>query len=626
MDSPSFDSTRPAETTAVADAGARARAVGEAVLIAGFGNGVAADYANFLAEHARAKPVLVADGAVRRLAGPGVNTFSLEEASRAETGRLAGLVLFVGARLSSRQRRELDAVLDLARSRGAGHVTVVSSFRVHIRDTAAAALEADVVSRVKALTDRYVVFRPGHVLSPNSGVNRFLHRFASLHPATTPCLATCFLDGPELFEAIEAERNDEPSHEKGEPYAGAGRVLRRNIRVFTLLGPHVRWREMLARRAAPGGSAVSVLARVLSWVFLDHLFAFFLRTSARILPAVRQWNVHTIRPGTLRELLALCHRRNIGHVKVVGYNNGVVHFGHRHPGKTVVSTVRCARTASAGGDLLKADSGATIRGALDFLYGRGRELYVVPNYSYVCLGTAFYVPIHGSAVGYSTVADTVRRVVLYDPERDRVVSAGRDDVDFAENVYNLRSNAVVLRLYLLTRPKSGYYVRRETWDDPSAEKVLEALRDKAATNVEIRQAHSASRKVTVSRYYTDPGDSSSPALELPRDALGRLWDRLEENPVTSFLMHATSRHVAWHTELFFTAQEFEVFWRTRAQVSLRKIQLRYIGRDRMPHSPFRDEDRVSADLFMFRTEHKRFLEYLRTTLPAVRTNPGKHSH
>src|SRR5262249_45817662 len=158
-----------------------------------------------------------------------------------------------------------------------------------------------------------------------------------------------------------------------------------------------------------------------------------------------------------------------------------------------------------------------------------------------------------------------------------------------ENVYNMRSPVVVLRLYLRARPKSRYYVRRETMTDATAADLLAALREREATNVEIRQSSSVSSRVTVSRYYTNLDGATGAALELPRDALGRLWDRLEENPITSFLMHALSRRVAWHTELFFTPAEFETFWRTHAQVALRKIQLRYIRRDGMPHSPFRDE-------------------------------------
>ena len=116
--------------------------------------------------------------------------------------------------------------------------------------------------------------------------------------------------------------------------------------------------------------------------------------------------------------------------------------------------------------MLKADCGATVRNALDFLARKNQELYVVPNYSYVCLGTSFFVPIHGSAVDFSTVADTICRVVLYDPDRDRVVSAARHEQAFRANVYNQRSRSVLLRVYLLTKPKSSYFVHRETLDRP----------------------------------------------------------------------------------------------------------------------------------------------------------------
>jgi hypothetical protein len=100
---------------------------------------------------------------------------------------------------------------------------------------------------------------------------------------------------------------------------------------------------------------------------------------------------------------------------------------------------------------------------------------------------------------------------------------------------------------------------------------------------------------------------------------------LEENPVTSFLMHALTRHFAWHVELFFTDEEFRTFWQTHRSLPLRKLQLRRIRRDGFPHSPFREHDCVSADLFMFRRHRRRFEAYLKQTFRVVRSNPGKHS-
>jgi hypothetical protein len=402
----------------------------------------------------------------------------------------------------------------------------------------------------------------------------------------------------------------------------------RRRRAYTYLGANLAWREVLGRhRGTSAGRRVATsVARVLSWLLAGQLVALAVGLLSRWFPGARPWSVRTLKPRSMREIISLCNLGNIGRVRVVGYNNGVNHFGHRYPGKTIVSTVGCRRAVQAGLGVLKADCGATIRGAREFLAGRGEELFVIPNYSYVSVGTSFIVPIHGSSLDYATVADTACRVVLYDPDSDRIVSAGRDEKAFRENVYNPRSRVVVLRLYLRTKPKSSYYVRRETWKGAGAGDLLAALRDRDAVNVEIRQAHAASDEVTVSKYYNEPSGPSGLAQESPRDALGRLWDQLEENPVTSFLMHALSRRIAWHTELFLTPAEFEQFWTTHAEVALRKIQLRYIRRDGMPHSPFVDEDCVSADLFLFRFDKAAFDGYLAKNLPNVRCNPGKHSN
>jgi hypothetical protein len=652
MDSPSLDSPQP---PILSDRESEAGEVGptgpgtgratreEVVLIASFGNAVAADFAEYVSQSSQGDAVVVGDERIRRLVEAPVRSLSLDECLRStrevgsEHGRATSLILFIASRLSERERRELDDLLGAARRWPIQFIGVVSTFRVHLDDPEVAEVEDHVRLRASTVPARVVVFRPGHVLSRNSGISRFLQRFAPVYPLMPRRLHSCFLEGTEFFAAIERERLAESRRaDLEDPWPGAdptaspnpaGRAVGRRNREYTLLGSNLSWRDMLSRRRAtgPGQSLTTAASLLLSWLFVGQLIALALTLMARGIPGMRRWHVRTLTPRSMRELLSLCHLHNIGHVKVVGYNNGVAHFGHRYPGKTIVSTVRCRRMAHAGPHTLKADCGATVRNALDFLARSDQEPYVIPNYSYVCLGTSFFVPIHGSAVDYSTVAATIRRVVLYDPERDRIISAARDDPDFVENLYNLQSRAVVLRVYLLTKPKSSYFVHRETWKSPAASDLLDTLRDRDATNVEIRQSHAASATVTVSKYYTELGETSSSALQLPRDALGRLWDRLEENPLTSCLMHAVGRHVVWHAELFFTPREFALFWQTHDQLPLRKIQLRYIRRDGLPHSPFRDEDCVSADLFMFRRHRFRFQEYLKNMFPMVRTNPGKHS-
>ncbi len=554
------------------------------------------------------------------VAGLGHPAASDDAASVARETGTPTLVVFVGKRLTSDRRRKLDDLVKTLQGQSIGLIAIVGSFRVHLDDPKAEEAERLAVDLLQKAVPgaRVIVFRPGHLDSS-------LKRWASLWPMFPRWLTTCVLPAAELFAAIDSERL-ERVNETFQP--GPGRAPGRNGRAFTLLGENIAWREALRRHQdrTRSSAALEMAARVLSWLLLGQLIAIAIVALTKLHPAFRALHVTTLRPRSFRELISLCHARNIDRVRVVGYNNGVHHFGHRYPGKTIVSTVQCGRTLRNGEGHLRADAGATIRAAISRLAETNEELFVVPNYSYVSLGTAFFVPIHGSAVDYATVADTITRVVLYDPDRDRIISAGRDDPDFAENVYNLKSRIVVLRLELRTRPRSPYYVRRETVTDATAEQLLDALRDEKSANVEIRQGHAASRTVTIARYSTGNDSASGPAMELPRDALGRLWDILEENPITSFLMHALARHVAWHTEIFFNAEEFKTFWRTHADVPLRKIQLRYIRRDGMPHSPFRDEDRVSADLFLFRPDKKRFDAYTAAVLPNVRYNPGKHSN
>jgi hypothetical protein len=591
----------------------------EVVFVACFGSAIAADFVAFMGRETRAEVVPMDDESGRARAG-----------ENRVAGEPASLVVFLPQRLGEPERSRLEWLLDSARGRTINFVGIVGTFRVHLNDPVAEETERSALALVRSsgIQARVTVFRSGLVLSPNSCVSRWLGRLGPLFPLAPGSLRTCFIEGEELFAAIEAERSGAVGPVGAGEAGPAGRPVGRGRRAYTFLGANLAWRELLVRHRgiSAGSRLATAVARLLSWLLAGQLVALAVRLQSKWFPWASTWSVQTLEPRSMREIVSLTHQGNIGRVRVVGYNNGVNHFGHRYPGRTVVSTIRCRRVVHAGPGVLKADCGATIRSARDYLGGRSEELFVLPNYSYVSVGTSFIVPIHGSSVDYATVADTACRVVLYDPDTDRIISAERDAGAFRENVYNSRSRAVVLRLYLRTKPKSRYYVRRETWMDAGADKLLAALRDGNAANVEIRQAHAASGKVTVSKYYTKPSGPSGSAQESPRDALGRLWDRLEENPVTSFLMHALSRHVAWHTELFLTPAEFERFWATHAEVPLRKIQLRYIRRDGMPHSPFRDNDCVSADLFLFRFDKAAFDGYLARNLPSVRCNPGKHSN
>jgi hypothetical protein len=562
------------------------------------GNSIAADYAAYVGREEASRVPVIADAESCRRLDPGA--------------RVGSVIVFLNGKLTARARGTLDEALKVAGERGAKFVGVVSSFRAHFDDPGTLESEAYALRGARSLRARTVVFRPGHVLSPNSPAAARLRRLGPCYPLVPRRLQGCSVDGSELFAAIESERQ-------------ASRPLRGGV--CTLLGPNRPWRELLAQHRAKGvlSATVTAMSALLSLLLLGHLAAFAIGFLARRRPSLRAWNFDTLRPRSLSELLALCNRHNYRYVKVVGYNNGIIHFGHRYPGKTVVSTVYCNRVARVGADEIRADCGTTIRRAMDFLGQDGQELYVIPNYSYVCLGTAFFIPIHGSAVDFSTVAETITRVVLYDPVGDRLLAATRDEPAFREHLYNLDTEVVLLWLHLRVKPKSRYFVHREELENPNSGQLLGVLRDARATNVEIRKASAAGSTVRIARYYKDPGEAQSPVLDVPRDALGRLWDRLEENALTSFVMHALTRYFAWHVELFFTDEEFATFWQGHRSLPLKKIQLRHIRRDGFPHSPFREHDCVSADMFMLRRHRRRFEAYLKRTFTVVRSNPGKHS-
>ena len=360
-------------------------------------------------------------------------------------------------------------------------------------------------------------------------------------------------------------------------------------------------------------------------LLLGPLVGLLVDILVRWFPTLRAYNCDTLHPQSVQELLALYNKYSYRSVKIVGYNNGVVHFGHGYPGKTIVSTIRCNRVARVKGNLARFDGGVTIREAMEVLGKEGKELPVIPNYSYVSMGTAYFIPIHGSASSYSTIGETIEKVLLYDPAIDRFLAATRKDVAFGHYMYNLSADVLLLRLTVRVKEKSRYFIKVRQLLNPSSQELLSFFHDEKASNVEIRKAKANSPEVKISQYYTENTEGDTAALELPRDRLGSLWDRLEANPITSVLFHGLIRRLAHHVELFLSEKEFTIFWDTHRTLPLSKIQLRYIKRDGMPHSAFQQHDCVSADLFMLKKHKNAFETYLRETLPLAGFNPGKHS-
>jgi hypothetical protein len=601
------------------DAAAReGKAVDAIRLIAGGGDPVIADYARWAARTGRERIAVIAQPDVCGAIKECVQLHPAEGFSKAEylaahpQERIDSVVIILGRHATKAEQDLLSAVADLALEKRVDCVCLVSSFRVHLGDPDARRAEEFLLNRLKDSSARIVAFRPSHILSSRSRFSEALRKYCFLAPLAPARFTTCCVDGEELFAAIEQELSTSRPRKR---------------RTYTLLGPNTSWKTLLARKRSeqPPGVLVSAIVTILQLLLIGQIAGLLLALLMRVFPKLRSYTLDTLHPTSVQELLTLYNKYNYRYVKIVGYNNGVVHFGHRYPGKTVVSTIRCNRAARVRGDFARFDGGVTVRQALEHLKEAGKELHVIPNYTYVSLGTAYFIPIHGSASDYSTLAETIDRVLLYDPVADRFVAASRKDAAFGHYLYNLAADVLLLRLTVRVKAKTPYFRKVLKCVDPSSQEILDYFHDGRAANVEVRKAKAAGREVTVSLYYTEGAEGETAALELPRDPLGSLWDRLEANPLTSVLFHGLIRRLAHHVELFLSESEFATFWQTHRTLPLSKIQLRYIRRDGMPHSPFREHDCVSADLFMLKKHKAAFEAYLRQSLPAVKLNPGKHS-
>ncbi len=431
----------------------------------------------------------------------------------------------------------------------------------------------------------------------------------------------------------------------------------RSIRHLTILGVRRSWRSVMAedtteKHADDTESLLTILCRKLG---VQWFIALAIRILIWLVPSARQIHIDTLKPRTIREIISLYNRHNCRDIQLAGYNNGVNHFGWKFPNKTVVLTtglpgktqlsnssmldlqeklhtsgVKAEMNSGADdnvattGTHFTVDAGLTLKHCIQELNRHEREFYVVPNYSWISMGTLFFVPVHGSGSQVSTLGDTIEDVLLYDGESEQFIFARRGDRLFRDAMYDTSRHRLLLRLTLRVKPKSVYSVRQETLDNPSAEDILKVFEDPDASNVEIRKSRAANSAIDIRRYYVD-SPTTVGALAVPRDSIGRVWDRLEETPIASTLFHWFVRKFAFHVELFLQPEEFLIFWQHHRSLPISKIQLRQILKDGVTHSACRHASCISADLFMTRSNRDVFLGFISTHLPNVRFNPGKQS-
>ena len=425
-----------------------------------------------------------------------------------------------------------------------------------------------------------------------------------------------------------------------------------------MLGERRLWKSVCAEKQGTASGAIesflTLLCQIGAILGLRWLIAASIRLLSQFSDGVRALTFETLSPRSVDELLQLCNRHSYDDIQIAGYNNGVNHFGWKFPARTVVLTTSVAgqtelqqldppvgdsaesskqkhSLAHLATGRLTTSSGLTLKHCIDELSKSAREFFVIPNYSYISMGTLFFVPVHGSGSRVSTLGDTIEHVELWNSRTETIVTMRRGDEQFQAAMYNTKAHWVVLKLTLLVRNKETYSVRRDSLDNVTADEVLGFLNDPQWSNVEIRKNQASSSTIEVSRYRVNEEVSlptpsqSSTTLDAPRDQIGRVWDRLEETPIASTLFHWFVRTFAFHVELFLTPDEFRVFWNHHQSLPVSKIQLRRVLKDGLPNSACQHNDCVSADLFMTRGKRDVFCQFIAQQLPNVRTNPGKQS-
>lgn len=426
--------------------------------------------------------------------------------------------------------------------------------------------------------------------------------------ATLPCLTA-----ERLVAVLQGELTAEPRQPTGQ------------LRRLTIPGRRYSLQQLLNREHASSwlsnsAAALATLAACCGACLLADLLLLILcrlRWSwARMLPQV-------LKPRSARELLEVYNRWSWPDLQLAGWNNGVVHFGWKFPGRTVVSTAASGRCLRIGRETVTVDGGLPLKQVLLTLQAAGRSLPVVPNFSWISMGTAFFVPVHGSGCRISTLGQAVVRALVYDASKNQLLRLHQDTSEFRRMMYDRSRPLLLLRMTLQTQQPLKYSVREESLQNPAAEQLLLAFADPAAANVEVRKARAVDRKVIVRRFDAEPAVTD--AAELPRDRLGSLWDRIEETPLAGRLFHWFVRSFAFHVELLMSPNEFRVFWEHHARLPLAKIQLRRMLRDGIENSACCNFDCICADLFMLRGKRHVFTEFITEHLPTVRTNPGKQS-
>ena len=291
-----------------------------------------------------------------------------------EQTQVLQMLLVLPTNLSKSDQRLVDSCAEYAHHQASFRVCLISSFSAHLGDAAQLQFENTLSQNFETAENcRVTVLRTGHRLETSTVLRKRLQLLAPTYPLLTTRWKSCFLDSDELSAAIEGlfEKTYWPRR-----------------RVITLLGHNRLLSDVLSEYKLPSAAtnAVSLLASLAKAVGVGALLGW----AASFKKPFRLWQCQTIQPESTCELLALYNPYNHHHLAISGYNTGVVHFGWKYPDRTVVKTTAAGKCLRIGDRRVDVDAGLTLKRVNTALDRNNDEFYVLPNYSYISMGTTIF--------------------------------------------------------------------------------------------------------------------------------------------------------------------------------------------------------------------------------------------
>ena len=281
-------------------------------------------------------------------------------------------------------------------------------------------------------------------------------------------------------------------------------------------------RVVLSLLPSPVRDALLYLTRLVIYVLialLSHFHVYF-----------KGWYLAgEFAPSSERELRSFFnHRSN----KVIVVGGGAIReiFGLRTRERIVVSTRNLTQISGVAEDgTCRLQAGVTFAAALRSLRGQDRTLALLPNYSYVTLGAALAVPLHGMNAKCPTMAAVVERMSLIDLRTGRLRQL-QTQAEVAQWMHLEPDTVLYLSADVRTEPITRFVLRKTTLSarrcgECAYESLSRALRARQDKRIEVR-CTSPPRfcldgiRFVAYEYDEDPGSK----MEVPRNFVGKLWD------------------------------------------------------------------------------------------------------